>query len=101
MDVVNKWLFGSTSRADDDVSFGKNASIVSRAKGNTRSTVSSTSSAHICAKAEKAAVMSKLTALKDNHALEEEKQELNKQREQLRKRKETLELQSELDATTV
>lgn len=64
-----------------------------------KSTVSSTASAHICAEAEKAALEAKLTALTEGHALEEEEEELNKQMKQLRKQKETLILKSELEAT--
>ena len=67
---------------------------------SSRSATSSTSSARIRAEAEKAAIQTRIQALKQKHALEEEEEELNVQKEQLRKRRETLELHTELAATT-
>ncbi|KAG7513589.1 hypothetical protein JOB18_011960 [Solea senegalensis] len=64
------------------------------------SATSSTSSAGIRAEAEKAALQTRIQALKQEHALEDKEEELNVQKEQLRKRRETLELHTELAAAT-
>ena len=61
-------------------------------KYGTKSNVSSTSSAHLRAEADVAALLARLRLLKEKHALEE-------QEEQIRKRKEQLQLEAEIAAS--
>lgn len=67
-----------------------------RSSTSIRSNVSS--SALICAEAERAALLAKAAALQEKHALEKEQELVEQKKEELRKRRETLELNTELAA---
>lgn len=127
-DEVNKWLSNTdvlraagiveNEGGDDDESeinpsdsisnveekSGKKSSRKSDTSSKTsKSSGSSTSSARIQAEAERAALMARVAALEEKHALEEEaelvKRRLEEEAELLRRRQEKLELQTEMAAS--
>lgn len=63
-----------------------------------RSNISSTSSAHIIALAEHAALEARAAVLKERHALDEQEQQLEMRRAELRRKKEQLDLDSQIAA---
>lgn len=63
-----------------------------------RSNISSTSSAHIIARAEHAALEAKAAVLKERHALDEQEEQLERRKAELRRRKEQLDLDSQIAA---
>lgn len=79
---------------DDNISVVSSVRSSRSSRSNsTRSSMSTSASAHICAEAERAALLAKANALQQKHALE-------KKDEELRKIKEMWEVQSEIAAST-
>lgn len=94
---VSEWLSGATKAAEPQVvEVGPKDSVSQVSSHGSKSRASSVASARIRAEAERAAIMTKVAALKEKHDLEEQENALQKEIQVLKQKREALELRTQL-----
>lgn len=98
-DWIRSYPVQSMSEKENEGEVGPKDSVSVVSQRSSRVSQTSSESACLVARAEKAALLAKTAALKQRHALEEKEESLVRERDELRRQKETLDLEAELSAT--